>query len=45
MILLAINSVVDKEKMVIRIHPSDKAHAEAFSIGVGGQACAGLGDT
>jgi len=31
MILLAINSVVDKEKMVIRIHPSDKAHAEAFS--------------
>jgi len=31
MILLAINSVVDKEKMVIRIHPSDKTHAEAFS--------------
>jgi flagellar assembly protein FliH len=31
MILLAINSVVDKEKMVIRIHPSDKKHAEAFS--------------
>ena len=31
MILLAINSVVDKEKMVIRIHPADKAHAEAFS--------------
>jgi len=30
MILLAINSVIDKENMVIRIHPSDKAHAEAF---------------
>ena len=31
MILLAINSVIDKENMTIRIHPSDKAHAEAFS--------------
>jgi len=30
MILLAINSVIDKENMTIRIHPSDKAHAEAF---------------
>lgn len=30
MILLAINSVIDKENMVIRIHPSDKAHVEAF---------------
>ena len=31
MILLAVNSVIDKENMTIRIHPSDKAHAEAFS--------------
>jgi len=31
MILLATNSVIDKENMVIRIHPSDKKHAEAFS--------------
>ena len=31
MILLAINSVIDKENMTIRIHPSDKGHAEAFS--------------
>ena len=30
MILLAINSVIDKENMVIQIHPSDKGHAEAF---------------
>ena len=30
MILLAINAVVDKEKMIIRVHPSDKAHAEVF---------------
>ena len=30
MILLAMNSVIDKEDMVIRIHPSDKRHAEAF---------------
>ena len=31
MILLAINSVINKENMTIRINPSDKAHAEAFS--------------
>jgi len=31
MILLAINAVIDRENMTIRIHPSDKAHAEAFS--------------
>jgi len=30
MILLAINSVVNKENMVVRIHPSDKKHAEEF---------------
>jgi flagellar assembly protein FliH len=30
MILLAINSVLDKENMTIRINPSDKAHAEKF---------------
>ena len=30
MIHLAMNSVIDKENMVIRIHPSDKGHAEAF---------------
>ena len=30
MILLAMNSLIDKESMVIRIHPSDKGHAEAF---------------
>ena len=30
MILLAINSVIDKENMTIRIHPSDKTYAEAF---------------
>ena len=30
MILLAANSVVNKENMVIRIHPSDKKHAEEF---------------
>jgi len=30
MLLLAINSVIDKENMVIQIHPSDKTHAESF---------------
>jgi len=30
MILLAMNSVIDKENMVIRIHPSDKGYAEEF---------------
>ena len=30
MILLAMNSVIDKEDMVIRIHPSDKGYAEEF---------------
>ena len=30
MILLAINSVLDKENMTIRINPSDKVHAEKF---------------
>ena len=29
-ILLAMNSVIDKENMVIRIHPSDKEYAEEF---------------
>ena len=30
MILLAMNAVINKENMVIRIHPSDKKHAEEF---------------
>lgn len=30
MILLATNSVIDKENMTIRIHPSDKKYAEEF---------------
>ena len=30
MILLAINSVIEKENMVIQINPADKVHAEAF---------------
>ena len=30
MILLAMSSVIDKENMVIRIHPSDKGYAEEF---------------
>ena len=30
MILLAMNSIIDKENMVIRIHPSDKGYAEEF---------------
>ena len=30
MILLAMNSVIDKENMAIRIHPSDKGYAEEF---------------